>query len=195
MGGLRGCNLLAVVHCTTVESSLSFAWRVVYSKDRRLREVFDLVAQYWEPHPPKTKKDPKEVQQEEEQGEMQEEEGWEEEELEDDAIVEAEPEMGLNEALNKEGVEEEEQGQENPVASPVITDDVLLQALGVHLASPQVTSAFVPKSPEPVLPSPAKPAKPSVGTLPMDVEERLAAIQPFIWAEQDFNAFDPSSNF
>ena len=139
-------------------------------KDLRLRDIFDLVAQYWAQHPPKKRKTaaPKEVQ--EEEAEMADEgEAEEEEAISDDEVVDAgKSKDGPAEAPAQQDERGEDDDDDGLVEqSPAISDHALFQALGAR--SPNPPSAYV--CPRMHL------DPPEAAPLPKNVDDRLQAIE------------------
>ena len=164
------------------------------SKDARLRPIFELVQQYWEPKRPK-KRQSKEAlleaqeEYEEDQGEAGEaekgndhEEGEEEEETAEDLPV-CEGEAGNGGKVEDAGDGDEGNGgdaepaQNVQVGSPLIPDEQLLQSFGLMWNSPEPPNAFFASPKAPVLQPQPRGDLLSGAPPPEMTDERLAFIE------------------
>ncbi|CAE7509774.1 unnamed protein product [Symbiodinium sp. CCMP2592] len=138
-------------------------------RDRRLRELYDLVTQYWAPKPRKTKSRAdvdEEDDEEEEDGESGEEPTGEE--LAGEEPEEEEPQQ--EEYPGKEGAQDEFKGStvEDPDFTSPINDLKLIASLGILAASPNPPSAYLPRASSP---------KPLPPTNAPSIDEQLAALE------------------
>ena len=138
----------------------------VRTKDARLRPLFELVMEYWEPHPPKKKsKDPLPEADEEKKEECPAEpEGEEEEVLEEDEEVHVAGDEGQK---AKDKTKDEDEDMSTPQVS-----EALLNSLGLRSDYPDPPSAYMRRKSMPTSPKPGEER-----STPESVDEQLALIE------------------
>ena len=137
------------------------------SKDPRLRELFDFVAQYW---PPKPRKKAAATNQVEEEGD---EEGVIEDEGPEDEGAE---EQDTQEALVAYESDDTETVSVRDDALDSMLEQGLVRSLGIRCGSPPPPSAYCPATAVQPLPPPASSS--ILAGLSDDPRERLAQVEP-----------------